>query len=211
MLQNLAVYPTAQSVFLREHADGCYTTTTFLLSYTLLELPFTAASSILFGVISAFAIRAKQTAGFCFAIALNCFCIVTTGESIGVIFCALFDAVGESGGLSVNLMSTVISISVTMAGIFSLDMPAWLRALNWLSPLKYAVGNMTVYMLSGQRFSCDGEGQRGVDGQCVLGTGEEVLRLYGLESDPAVMLGALVVAMVVYRALAFGVLWVVKR
>lgn len=212
MLQNLAVYPTAQRIFLREHADGCYTAPTFLASYTLLELPFTALSSLLFGLISAYAIRAKQTAGFAFAMALNCFCIVTTGESIGIIFVTLFDAVGDDkGGLSVNLMSTVISISVTMAGIFSLDMPAWLRALNWLSPLKYAVANMTVLMLRGQRFSCEGPGQRGTDGECVLGTGEEVLRLYGLVSEPGVMLAALVGSMVVYRGLAFGVLWVVKR
>jgi len=73
MLQNLAVYPTAQRIFLREHADGCYTAPTFLASYTLLELPFTAISSLLFGVISANAIRAKETAGFAFAIGTELF------------------------------------------------------------------------------------------------------------------------------------------
>jgi ABC-type multidrug transport system permease subunit len=206
MLQNLAVYPTEQSVLSHEHADGCYTTTTFLMAYTLLELPFTAISSLLLGVLAAFAIRAKETAGFCFVAALNCFCIVTTGESIGVIFCAL---VGQSEGLSVNLMSTVISISVTMTGLFSLNMASWLKALNYLSPLKYSIGNLAVYMMRGQKFTCTAEQQ--VNGRCQIETGEQVLNLYGLDHDPAVQLAALVACTVIYRLLAFVVLWAVKR
>jgi len=85
------------------------------------------------------------------------------------------------------------------------------EGVELLSPLKYSVANMTVLMLRGQVFSCDGEGQRGADRRCVLGPGEEVLRLNGLMSEPGVMLAALVGSMVVYRSLAFGVLWVMKR
>jgi ABC-type multidrug transport system permease subunit len=206
MIQNLAVYPTEQSVLVHEHADGCYTTSTFLLAYTLLELPFTLASSLLFGVLAAFAIRAKETVTFCFVAALNCFCIVTTGESIGVIFCAL---VGQSQGLSVNLMSTVISISVTMTGLFSLNMAAWLKALNYLSPLKYSVGNLAVWMLRGQKFTCTTEQM--VGDRCQIETGEQVLGLYGLDHEPGVQLAALVACTLVYRLLAFVVLWAVKR
>lgn len=207
MLQNLAVYPTAYATFRREHADGCYSSTTFLLHYTLLELPFTALSSIIFGVLAAFAINCKRTAAFCFITALNCFCIVTTGESIGIVFCALFEA---HEGFSVNVMSTIISISVTMAGLFSLNMPSWLKGLNYLSPLKYLVGNLLPYMMQGQKFSCGVE-QQGPDGKCTLGTGEEVLQLYGFVHNPAVQLGALVACTVIYRLLSFAVLWALRR
>jgi len=207
MLQNLAVYPIAQSIFLREHADGCYSPLTFLLSYTTLELPFTLLSSLIFGVLAAYVDNAAATSSFCFAVALNCFCIVTNGESLGIVFSALFP---NHTGLGVTLTSTLISISVTMTGLFSLRMPGWLRALKWINPLRYSVGNLVVWMMRGQVFTCE-ESQRGADGRCKVETGEQVLGLYGMEEDPRVMLAGLVGCMVVYRMVAFGVVWVMRR
>ena len=59
MLQNIAVYPTERDVFYREEADGCYSAETFILQYTALEIPFEILSSLVFGVISAYAAKPR--------------------------------------------------------------------------------------------------------------------------------------------------------
>ena len=72
------------------------------------------------------------------------------------------------------------------------------------------MGNLVVWMMRGQVFTCE-ESQRGGVGRCKVESGEQVLGLYGMEEDPRVMLAGLVGCMVVYRMVAFGVVWVMRR
>jgi ABC-type multidrug transport system ATPase subunit len=205
MLQNIAVYPMERDLFYREFADACYSSTTFLLSYTALELPFTIFSSLIYGALAAFAIGAKRTVSFFLIASLNCFCIVCCGESIGIMFCTLFST---HVGFSLNITSILLTISTIMGGVISLEIPAVLQAFNHLSPLKYSVANLAAYSMRGQIFSCRPEQQ--VDGRCPLSTGEEVLALYNLEIDAGMNLLALGVTTVVYRIVAFALLWLAK-
>jgi ABC-type multidrug transport system ATPase subunit/ABC-type multidrug transport system permease subunit len=200
VLQNIAVYPMERDMFYREQADGCYTSSTFLLSYTLLELPFTAATSLIFGILSAFAIRAKQSAAFFLISALNCFCIVTCGESVGIMFCTFF----SHAGFSLNITSVFLTLSTVMAGIMSINIPAFLQAWNHLSPLKYMVSNMAPYSLHGMTFTCDPT-QR-INGSCPISTGEQALQLYKLNHNAWLNLVALAITTIVYRLVAYIVL-----
>ena len=43
MLQNISIYPYERDVFQREKVDGAYSVEAFLLSYTLLELPYVSS------------------------------------------------------------------------------------------------------------------------------------------------------------------------
>ncbi len=89
-------------------------------------------------------------------------------------------------------------------------MPAFLKGLNKLSPLGYAVRNIMPYTFRGLVFSCD-DGQRLADGTCAVSSGEQVLDTFELGGINAQLnLGAIVVAMVLYRLLAYGVLKLVK-
>jgi hypothetical protein len=50
-----------------------------------------------------------------------------------------------------------------------------------------------------------------VGGRCPIENGEEVLGLYRLDVDPVVNVAALAGCVVVYRLVAWGLLWVVRR
>lgn len=92
-----------------------------------------------------------------------------------------------------------------MSGILSIHMPAVLQGLNYLSPLRYLVRNLVPYSIRDQIFTCTDQ-QRLPDGNCTIGTGIEVLRLYELDVDPLVNVIALAGVTVVYRAIAWAVL-----
>jgi hypothetical protein len=201
MLQNIAVYPMERDIFYREHADGCYDVSTFLLSYTLLEVPFTILSSLVFGVLAAFPVNLKRTPTVFLVASLNSFCVVSCGESIGIMFCTIFSS---HVGFALNITSILLSISTIMSGVMSLNIPGFLQALNHLSPLKYQVANTAVYAMRGQTFGCTKAQE--VDGLCPIRTGEQVLRLYNLNKNPGMNLMALGITTVVYRVVAFAVL-----
>ena len=94
-------------------------------------------------------------------------------------------------------------------GLLSVDMPGFLKGINYISPLKYATENLTPYTLRGMTFTCE-DFQRLPDGRCPLETGEQVLQLFHMDIDPAPRLGAVVATTVVYRIVAYLVLRLVR-
>ncbi|KAH8701578.1 hypothetical protein BGW36DRAFT_371135 [Talaromyces proteolyticus] len=198
MLQNISVYPPERDVFYREEADHCYSAETFILSYTLLEIPFEILASIIFGIIAAYAVNMERSVLMLFVASFNCFAIINAGESLGIMFCTLFDHVG----FSVNVTSVVLSISTIMGGIMSLNLNNVLQGFNHLSPIKYSVANLAVYSMRHQTFSCT-EAERLPDGICPITTGHQALQLYNLDVNPGLNLLWLGIATVVYRFLAY--------
>jgi hypothetical protein len=99
--------------------------------------------------------------------------------------------------------SALFSIGSTMAGIVTLKLPPVLHAINYLSPFKYLITNMVVYSLRGRVFTCLPDQE--VGGRCPISSGEDVLRLYGLDMDPTKNLVVLAVLAVFYRLVALCV------
>lgn len=201
MLQNVAVYPAERDVFYREDDDGVYGPDAFLFSYTLLEIPFELISCLIFGVLAVFAVGFPQTVEMYFVSVFCCFAIVSCGESLGIMFNTLF----SHTGFAVNLTSIFLSVAQTMAGILSIDMPDFLRALNYLSPIRYAARALAPISLDGVSFSCK-DTQRLPTGQCPIETGEQVLDLYRLNVDFVTNVASLAGCVVAYRLIAWGLL-----
>ena len=80
----------------------------------MLEVPFEIVSALLFSLLGCIAINLKRTVPMYFIVALNAFCIVSCGESIGIIFNTLF----QSTGFALNVTSTILSIGTFMSGTF---------------------------------------------------------------------------------------------
>ncbi|KAF5379888.1 hypothetical protein D9757_007190 [Collybiopsis confluens] len=201
MLQNVALYPIERDVFYKEHDDGAYSVEAFFAVYVFLEVPFEILSSLLYSLLGSVAVNLPRTIPMYFIIALNCFCIVSCGESLGIIFNTLF----QSTGFALNVTSVILSVGMFMGGLMSINMIGFLQGINYISPLKYATANMMAYALRGMVFTCD-DSQKLADGQCPLATGEQVLDLYKLNVNPAPMLAALVGTSVVYRVVAYMIL-----
>ena len=85
MLQNVAVYPAEKAVFYREHDDGVYSVEAFLAQYTTVEIPFGIVTCIVFAILADLAGGLPRTAQVFWVVFFNCFCIVTCGESLGIV------------------------------------------------------------------------------------------------------------------------------
>lgn len=201
MLQNVAVYPNERDVFYREDDDGVYGVDAFLLSYTILELPFEVVSCLMYGVLATFAVQVPQTVTMYFITFFACFGVVSCGESLGIMFNTLF---GHTG-FAVNIMGVFLSVANGMAGVLSIDMPDAFKAVNYLSPIRYAARAMAPYSMRGVQFHCTDE-QLLPDGTCPITSGEQVLELYDFDVDPVVNAACLLACLVVYRLLAWALL-----
>ncbi|EAW09537.1 putative ABC efflux transporter [Aspergillus clavatus NRRL 1] len=206
MLQNIAIYPNERDVFYREEADNCYSAETFILQYTTLEVPFEAISSLIFGVLAAYADNLDRSAKMFLISAFNCFCIINCGESVGIMFCTVFSHVG----FAVNITSILLSISTILGGVMSLNVNEVLQAINHLSPIKYAIANLAPYALHGQEFTCTAA-QRLADGTCPIQNGQQVLQLYNLDKNAAMNVMALGVCTIIYRVVAYLMLKVLRE
>ncbi|KAJ6020681.1 hypothetical protein N7540_006185 [Penicillium herquei] len=201
MLQNIAIYPNERDVFYREEADNCYSAETFILAYTTIEIPFEIASALIFGVLAAFADNLKRTAEMFLISAFNCFCIISCGESVGIMFCTLFSHVG----FAVNVTSILLSISTILGGVMSLNVNDVLQGINHLSPIKYAIANLAPYSMHGQQFHCSAAEQL-ADGGCPINNGEQVLQLYNLDKNGPMNIMALGICTIIYRFVAYALI-----
>jgi hypothetical protein len=84
MLQNVAVYPNEKDVFYRENDDGTYGVEAFFAQYLTLEVPLEVISSFIFAVFTDLAVGLPRTPLMFFICFFNCFCIVSCGESLGI-------------------------------------------------------------------------------------------------------------------------------
>ncbi|KAA8566495.1 hypothetical protein EYC84_009055 [Monilinia fructicola] len=182
MLQNVAVYPNEKDVFYRENDDGIYSVEAFFAQYTTLEIPFEIFTSFVFAILVDLAAGLPRNAQVFF-----------------------FNTLFAHTGFAVNLTSVFLAIAQFMSGILSINMPAFLQGVNYLSPIRYAIRNLAPYTLRGIKFTCT-DAQRLPNGNCPISTGLEALELYDLNTDPLWNIVALGICTLVYRVLAYALL-----
>ena len=95
------------------------------------------------------------------------------------------------------------------SGILSIDMPAFFKGVNYVSPGKYATGAIAVQAFRNFEFTCT-DAQRLPNGSCPIQTGQQVLDLFNYHTSLAVNIGALVAVTVGYRLIAYAVLRLAK-
>lgn len=201
MLNNMAIYPKDRSVFYREYDDDAYGVLPFFLVYLTLEVPFEIFTCLIFAVFMVIIPGLPRNPQMYFACAYCAFGTVNCGESIGIIFNTFF----LHEGFAVNIISVVLSVGAIMAGILSLHMPAFFKAINWLSPLKYCASILINLALEDQYFQCETD-DLDANGQCPYEYGYMALNTYGLAANVVPLLGGMAVCIVVYRLIAFAVL-----
>jgi len=199
MLNSIAMYPSERDIYYHESLrDNTYPLSAFYVYYLTLEVPMEIVASLLFSVLTVFAARLPCTPGEFFLMAYSAFCVVSCGESFGILFLTMF----SHTGLAVSVMSVVLSISIHLAGVLSIDIDAFLQAVNHISPIKWQVGALLSYSLRGIKFTCT-DAQRLANGQCPISSGEQVLDLYRLNVDTAAYALALGGVTIGYRVLGY--------
>ncbi|KAK5221351.1 hypothetical protein LTR72_006911 [Exophiala xenobiotica] len=201
MLNAIALYPPQRELFYREDEDDLYSLEAFFVSYSILEIPIEVLSALLFGVITVLCVGFPRTPSLVFIFAFNAFCVVNCGESLAIILLTFI----SHAGLAVSLCCILISISVHLTGIIAITIPGFLGGLNYISPLKWLIGNLAPYSLRGVTFTCT-EAQRLPNGRCPIETGQQVLKLYQQEHNAPMYLAILAGVTVGYRLSAYVVL-----
>lgn len=170
----------------------------FFLHYLSLEIPFELVSSVIFAVLVGLASGLPRTTLVFFIEMFSAFCLINCGESLGIMFNTLFNHTG----FAVNMTSVFLSVALIMAGVLSTDLPPFLQAFNHLSPAKWSVSILASYTLQDQTFTCK-RSQQLTNGTCPIATGQQVLDLYKLNSNPRTSLAALGACTVGYRIAAY--------
>ena len=97
---------------LQEHADRAYSVNSFFFAYLILEIPFEIVSGLLFSLLF-IAVGLEGSGSMYCLIALVSFCMVSCGESFGIVFNTF---ITDSNGFALNLASSLITIANVMAG-----------------------------------------------------------------------------------------------
>ncbi|KAI5961976.1 hypothetical protein KGF57_001515 [Candida theae] len=191
-VNNISLYPFERDLFYQEYRDGIYGVTEFGISYLLNELPTEIIPCFFFSALIVFVCGLPRNAAMYFAMFATGFISINCGESIGIFFNSVF----KHMEVATNVLANLIIIAVFMGGTMSLHMPHFFKAMNYLSPMKYAVSICANLGFKNQSFSC------GSTGDCNLKTGHDVLQYYNLEANIGAMFGGLFACFVVYRLLA---------
>lgn len=200
-INNEAVYPGERDLFFQEFKDGLYGLLAFGLSYLANELPTEIFSCLLFSVLVVFCPGLPRNAGMYFGVFAASFAAVSCGESLGMFVNSFLKHLG----LAANLLSSIITFAVFMGGIMSLNMPSFFNAINYINPMRYAVGVCVGLGFRHQHFSCSGTAD------CPLSTGEDLLAAYGLELNTPILFAALFACVVAYRMVALVAIFVKTR
>jgi hypothetical protein len=204
---------------LQEYAERAYSVNSFFFAYLLLEIPFEITASLLFSVVF-FAVNLQRTVSMYFLTTIVSICVVNCGESLGIIFNTLI--IGGAG-LAFTVTMSLMLISCAMSGkcypfffpseltvyislgLLSIDMPIFLKGLNYGSPIKYALASLTIKTFTDFEFTCT-DAQKLPDGSCPVQTGRQVLDLLNYRMSLASNLSGLVAVTVGYRLIAYAVL-----
>lgn len=190
---NISLYPIERKLFYQEYKDGIYGPLEFSLSYLLNELPTEIGLSLFFAVMLVFGVGLPRTPEMFFSLFFSGFVSLNCGESLGILVTSIFTHLG----LAINLLSSMVILSVFMGGTMSLHMPMFFKAWNYINPMKYVVGVSAKLGFENQKFDC-------VLDSCTLDTGENVLKYYNLDINLPAYFGGLIGCLIIYRLVAIG-------
>jgi len=207
LLNSVAVFPIERNVFYREYEDGVYSSTAFLFSYLVNEVPFEIVATLIYAMLAGPVIGLQFSPDRFFTLFFVSFCIVFSGESFGIIFCGIFYTIG----FSVSVTAVLISGLSCMTGFISLQLPAFLVASNYISILKYACEVLAINEFTDINFDCT-DAQKLPNGTCAYSNGDQVMDLFHF--DPSTYWYSfymIIVCTVSYRFIAFVIFHFVKK
>ncbi|KAK6465476.1 ATP-dependent ABC transporter [Scheffersomyces coipomensis] len=200
LVNNITLYPTERNLFYQEYKDGIYGVLEFSGSYLINELPTEIIPCLFFSSMIVFVCGLPRNPGMFFSMFATGFVSINCGESLGIMVNSCFKHLG----VATNLLSNLVILAIFMGGTMSLHMPPFFRGINFISPMKYAVGICAELGLRGQIFTCSPDD----GGDCILNTGEQVLEYYGLNNNIGASFGGLIACLIIYRLIAIASIYI---
>ncbi|KAF8310725.1 P-loop containing nucleoside triphosphate hydrolase protein [Clavulina sp. PMI_390] len=202
LLNNVAIFPLDRQVFFHEYQSSArYSAQTFVIAFTLVEIPLQILSSLLWVVFMNVATGMQTNARIFFEDALVSFALQSFGESLGIAFASFYDSMG----LNVQIVSTAITALTQSCGIVSVTVPRWLSDLAWGTVMKSAGRVIAINECTGLRLNCTEADI--ASGACLAQTGEELLEILGFHDlRTGKFIGIALAITLANRVLAWAVL-----
>ena len=138
-LPSLVAFPEERPVFMREYSTNHYSVVSYFSSRLTMELVITALQVLVSSLLTYFLMGLTATFGLFWAV---CYVLAMTSTALGVLIgCAVKDP-----GVAVELLPMVFMPQILFSGFFIPPelIPVWLRWLNYVFPLAYAIKLLVV-------------------------------------------------------------------
>ncbi|KAL7419907.1 hypothetical protein Q5752_005823 [Cryptotrichosporon argae] len=174
LLNAMAVFPPDRNLYFHEAKTSArYSPATYVICYTVVELGLEVLGACGFAAIMNVGVGMQTSARIYFEYAASIWALLNMGESFAIIFGAWISV----EGLTVTVVSTLLSIAGQISGAISLSVPGWLAGIAWATCVKPATRVQLINECRGLTFDCT---QAEIDsGACVATSGAEILALFG--------------------------------
>ncbi|ORX36262.1 P-loop containing nucleoside triphosphate hydrolase protein [Kockovaella imperatae] len=200
LLNAMAIYPADRDLYLHEAKSSArYSPATFVIVWTIVELGFELLGAFGYAAIINVGAGMQTSVRIFFEFSLTIWACVNLGESWAMMFGAWIPA----EGLTVVVVSTLLSIAGQISGVISLSVPTWLSAIAWATPIKSATRAQIINEAVGLKFYCTQE--QLASGACVAQNGEQLLALFHWSNlNTSTFMGLMVGIAVAWRIVAWA-------
>ncbi|KAL1410291.1 hypothetical protein Q8F55_004297 [Vanrija albida] len=199
LINAMAVLPAERNLYLHEaQSSARYSPGTFVIMYTLVEQAPQIFSALVYGAIMNVGVGMQTSARIYFEFITTIWALLNMGESMAL-------ATGmwvRSPGLTVTIISTLLSVVGQISGIMSLSVPKWMADVAWFTCYKAAVRIQVINEYLGLKFNCTPEEVS--TGKCIAQNGGQVIALFGWSDlNTAKFTGIIVAVAIGWRLLAY--------
>ncbi|KAK4686772.1 hypothetical protein P7C73_g3345, partial [Tremellales sp. Uapishka_1] len=199
LLNAMAIFPADRNLYLHESKSSArYSPATFVIVYTIVELGFELLSAFGYAAIMNVAVGEQTSARIFFEFSMTIWALQNMGESLAMILGVWI----STEGLTVTIVSTILSMAGQVSGVISLSVPRWLADIAWGMCLKPATRIQIINEAVGLKFNCSAA--QLASGDCVAQSGEQLLALFGFEDlNTARYTGIMIAIAIAWRIVAW--------
>ncbi|KNC50887.1 ATP-binding cassette sub-family G member 2 [Thecamonas trahens ATCC 50062] len=172
------VFMSERSALFRETADGIYGPATYLFCRVLADIPFQFLYQLLFALplYPLAGLKAEWGTAALFVLIHGVTAVV--GSVMGVTVSAFTSEAAVANAIAPLLLMPAMMVSGFL--IVPKNIPAWLRWLRFISPLRYGFGALLLAEVEDMTFRCS-PSEALSDGSCAINSGEDMLATYQIK------------------------------
>jgi len=208
MMAVVTVFPSEKIIFLREHNNHMYRTTSFFVSKIISEFPFQIFSVTLFAVITYWMMGFQRT----FVHFITFWFILILVDQVGESFALLLGIAASNGAVAVSLVPIAIVPFMIFSGyLLNTDkVPPYFIWIEYMSFFKYAFRALCINEFKHITFKC--KDSELINGYCPVPDGTVILKEFNFENDTVGLnLIVLFIMYLILRGIGYGCLLLKAR
>lgn len=186
----LNLFAAERLVFLREHSARMYGLPAYFLTKALVDIPILLFVPLLMAVLTYFAVGLQASAEKFFIHSANLILLAGCGHALGLWAAATFSNVN----IALAVLPLIILPLMVFSGLFVniAAIPAWIRWIQWLSPMKYGFVSLMKNEFDGLILPCSSPSGGPPGGAACSIRGEQVIQNFGLDGQGSILTNGII-------------------